>query len=167
MNYRGFPSPSPPQYMCWGETQVHGFSHGTAAGQPGISSVASSVVLTMPWLWVQCLYGPFTSKLELVILVGPSQLRLFCNSCQLSSGAQAPFACSCKQNSFPNEFSSSLCLKSSSITNPEHGLASKAGRRKALSKARLSLLSIPLSCYDYLDASKLSKLPGASRRKHN
>lgn len=113
----------------------------------GLAQLVNSMVLIMLWLWVQSLYGSFTSELELVVLVSPFQLRLFCVSYQLSSGAQPLFACSCKQNSFPSEFSYLLCLESSSITNPERGLASKAGRRKALSKARLSLLSARLSCY--------------------
>lgn len=31
----------------------------------------------MTMLWIQSLYGPFTQDLELIVLVGPFQIRLF------------------------------------------------------------------------------------------
>lgn len=37
-------------------------------------------MLITPRLWTESPYWPFTEKLDLVILVHPSQLRIFCES---------------------------------------------------------------------------------------
>lgn len=34
----------------------------------------------MPRLWIQSVYGPHTLELDLKVLMGPSQLRIFCDS---------------------------------------------------------------------------------------
>lgn len=57
---------------------------------PEISSAGSSMVLITPGLWVWCLSGPFTLKLGLTILGGPSNSEhsvvLFCTNCAVFLG---------------------------------------------------------------------------------
>lgn len=47
------------------------------SSDPETGSAGQSMVLLRPSLWVQSLYGSFTWKLDLNILVGPFQFRIF------------------------------------------------------------------------------------------
>lgn len=47
---------------------------------PEISSVGSSLVLLMPRLWIKSHYAPLTLELDLKVLMGSLQLRIFCDS---------------------------------------------------------------------------------------
>lgn len=43
-----------------------------------MNSVGQSLVLMTPRSWIQYPHGPFTHDLDLMVLLGPLQLRLVC-----------------------------------------------------------------------------------------